>query len=165
MAFNLLLPAYPLDGGQCAAPAKPCWPPLTAPASGPWFQLGSGSDWAGHSVWWCQRRHARFLKKLRFIFYSQHTGHSCLRVRFGASLSKAPLRLWRCCARSIFADLMLLCGVPAVLAAKIMVGVALTIGVAIIVFGGVYFSVITMIARPYHTLLECDVTSAPAVMP
>ena len=42
---------------------------------------------------------------------------------------------------------MLLCGVPALLAAKITVGVALTIGVAIIVFGAVYFSVITMIVR------------------
>ncbi|KAK9834960.1 hypothetical protein WJX81_000023 [Elliptochloris bilobata] len=45
----------------------------------------------------------------------------------------------------IFADLMLLCGVPALLAAKVTVGVAITIGIAIIAFGAIYFNVITMI--------------------
>ncbi len=51
-------------------------------------------------------------------------------------------------ARSIFADLLLLCGVPALVAAKATVGVAIFIGVAILVFGAVYYSIVTIIVRP-----------------
>lgn len=67
----------------------------------------------------------------------------------------------RRCARSIFADLMLLCGVPALLAAKITVGVALTIGAAIIALGAVYFSVITIIVRscPCPLRIVCHLRS------
>lgn len=53
----------------------------------------------------------------------------------------------RGCERSIFADLLLLCGVPPLVAAKATVGVAVVIGVAIIVFGAFYYLLITVLVR------------------
>lgn len=59
----------------------------------------------------------------------------------------------RGCGRSIFADLLLLCGVPALVAAKVTVGVAVVIGVAIILFGAFYYLLITVLVRLTRSIL------------
>ncbi len=51
-------------------------------------------------------------------------------------------------SRSIFVDLLLLCGTPVLAAANALVGASIVSGVAILVFGAVHHSMMTIFTTP-----------------
>ncbi len=67
-------------------------------------------------------------------------------------------------ARSIFVDLLLLCGVPVLVAADALVGVSTAMGVAVLVYGAVYYSITTWttpMVRPHMRYRGGEVACSP----